>query len=188
MENLKGKKVAILATNGFEESEFVEPKNAVEKAGASVEVISLENGTIKSWKDGNWGGEFKVDKTVSQVSAKDYNSLILPGGVINPDVLRRNEEAVNLIKDFAKQEKPISAICHGPSLLAEAGILEGRKVTSFESIKTDLENAGATWVNEEVVTDAGLTTSRNPDDLPAFCSKLIEEIAEGKHEEMSESI
>ncbi|MBR9833547.1 type 1 glutamine amidotransferase [bacterium] len=187
MKNLSEKKVAILVTDGFEQSEFTEPKKAVETAGAKVHVVSLENGSIKSWTDGNWGTEFQVDKTVDEVSASDYDSLILPGGVINPDKLRRNSKAVNFVKSFVEQEKPVSAICHGPWLLAEAGVLKGRKITSFSSIKTDLINAGAHWVDEEVVVDNGLTTSRSPNDLPAFCKKVVEEIAEGKHAKMSES-
>lgn len=187
MKNLSEKKVAILVTDGFEQSEFTEPKKAVETAGAKVHVVSLESGSIKSWTDGNWGSEFQVDKTLDEVSASDYDSLILPGGVINPDKLRRNSKAVNFVKSFVEQEKPVSAICHGPWLLAEAGVLKGRKITSFSSIKTDLINAGAHWVDEEVVVDHGLTTSRSPNDLPAFCKKVVEEIAEGKHAKMSES-
>ncbi|WP_107037194.1 type 1 glutamine amidotransferase domain-containing protein [Brumimicrobium mesophilum] len=188
MENLKNKKVAILVTDGFEQSEFTEPKKAIENAGATVHVVSLISGKIKSWNDGNWGNEYDVDKTVDEVSVSDYDSLILPGGVINPDLLRNNKKAVEFVRSFAENKKPISAICHGPWLLAEAGILEGRKITSYSSIKTDMINAGANWVDEEVVVDSGLTTSRNPDDLPAFCKKIVEEIAEGKHEEMSESV
>ncbi|PWH84733.1 type 1 glutamine amidotransferase domain-containing protein [Brumimicrobium oceani] len=188
MENLKNKTVAILVTDGFEQSEFTEPKKAVEKAGATAHVVSLEKGKIKSWTDGNWGQEYDVDKTVNEVSVSDYNGLILPGGVINPDLLRNNSKAVDFVRGFAEHKKPISAICHGPWLLAEAGILEGRKITSYSSIKTDMINAGANWVDEEVVVDEGLTTSRNPNDLPAFCAKIVEEIAEGKHEEMAESV
>ncbi|RFC55471.1 type 1 glutamine amidotransferase domain-containing protein [Brumimicrobium aurantiacum] len=188
MENLNNKRVAILVTDGFEQSEFTAPKKAVENAGATVDVVSLNSGTIKSWNDGNWGEEYQVDKTLDEVSVSDYNSLILPGGVINPDLLRNNSQAVDFVKGFVEAEKPVSAICHGPWLLAEAGVLEGRKITSYSSIKTDMINAGANWVDEEVVVDSGLTTSRNPNDLPAFCDKIVEEIAEGKHEEMSESV
>lgn len=188
MKDLSNKKVAILVTDGFEQSEFSEPKEAVEKAGAITHVVSLEKRKIKSWTDGNWGQEYDVDKTLDEVSVSDYDSLILPGGVINPDLLRNNEKAVNFVREFADHKKPIAAICHGPWLLAEAGILEGRKVTSYSSIKTDLINAGANWVDEEVVVDKGLTTSRNPNDLPAFCKKLVEETAEGKHKEMAESV
>lgn len=183
MENLDRKKVAILATNGFEESELKEPLNALRKAGADVDIISEESGKIKGWADGNWSNSYDVDKTLDQVSHADYNALVLPGGVINPDKLRRNENAVNLVRSFFENHKPVAAICHGPWLLAEANVLENRKITSFSSIKTDMINAGANWVDEEVVCDEALVTSRNPDDLPAFCSKLIEEVYEGKHEE-----
>lgn len=188
MKNLKNKKVAILVTDGFEESEFKEPKKAVEAAGAEVHVVSLTQNPIKSWTNGNWGSEFQVDKTVDSVSVDDYDSLILPGGVINPDLLRRNSKAVDFVKSFAEQQKPISAICHGPWMLAEADILKGRKITSFSSIKTDMINAGAEWVDEEVVTDKGLTSSRTPQDLDAFCAKVIEEIAEGEHARMNVSV
>lgn len=188
MENLKGKKVAFLVTDGFEESEFTEPKKAVERAGAIIDVVSLKSSSIKSWNNGNWGSNYDVDKTIDEVSASEYNSLVLPGGVINPDLLRRNERAVQFVKDFVKQKKPVAAICHGPWMLVEAGVVDGRKVTSYASIKTDLINAGANWVDEEVVVDSGLTTSRSPEDLPAFCRKVIEEIAEGKHEKMADSV
>jgi len=187
MKNLSNKKVAILVTDGFEQSEFTEPKKAVEDAGATVHVVSLEKGPINSWNDGDWGSKFQVDKTIDEVSVDDYDSLILPGGVINPDYLRRNSKAVDFVRSFFEHKKPVSAICHAPWLLAEAGVLKGRKITSFPSIKTDMINAGANWVDEEVVVDAGLTTSRSPEDLPAFCKKVVEEIAEGKHSEMSES-
>lgn len=183
MENLNNKKVAILATNGFEESELVEPKKALEKAGATVEIVSENSGQIKAWSGDNWGTEYKVDKTLDDVDQSNYNALMLPGGVINPDKLRRNPKAVKFVKSFFEHHKPVGAICHGPWLLAEAEVLKGRKVTSFSSIKTDLINAGANWVDEEVVVDEGLVTSRNPDDLPAFNAKLVEEIKEGKHQE-----
>ena len=182
MENLDRKTVAILATNGFEESELNEPKKALEEAGASVHIVSLELGEIKGWSNGNWSNSYKVDKTVDEVSQKQYNALVLPGGVINPDILRKNRNAVNFVKSFFENKKPVAAICHGPWLLAEADALKGRKVTSYESIKTDLINAGANWVNEEVVVDEGLVTSRFPQDLPAFTKKLVEEVYEGKHE------
>jgi protease I len=183
MKDLNKKTVAILATNGFEESELIEPMNALKKAGADVHVISEEKGKIKSWADGNWGPEYNVDKTLSEVDQKDYHALVLPGGVINPDVLRRNKHAVNFTRSFFEHKKPVAAICHGPWMLAEADVLKGRKITSFSSIKTDMINAGANWVDEEVVVDEGLVTSRTPNDLPAFCSKLVEEVYEGKHEE-----
>ncbi|QDO92973.1 type 1 glutamine amidotransferase [Formosa sediminum] len=182
MENLKDKTVAILATNGFEESELKSPKDALLEAGVEVHIVSLESGDIKAWADGNWGDSYKVDKTLDQVSQSDYNALVLPGGVINPDLLRREDKAVSFVKSFFENHKPVAAICHGPWLLAEADVLQGRKVTSFHSIKTDIINAGAEWVDKEVVVDQGLVTSRSPEDLPAFNAKLIEEIKEGKHE------
>lgn len=183
MENLERKTVAILATNGFEESELKEPKKALEKAGADVHIVSLKSGEIRGWADGNWSTEtIKVDKTIDEVTQNDYNALMIPGGVINPDLLRRNEHAVNFVKSFFEKRKPVGAICHAPWLLAEADVLRGRKITSFNSIKTDMKNAGAYWVDEEVVVDEGLVTSRNPKDLNAFCDKLVEEVYEGKHE------
>jgi len=176
------KRIAILATNGFEESELSSPREAMINAGFEIDIISEKTGTIKAWRNGNWSNEYKVDKTIDEVSAKDYNALLLPGGVINPDVLRRNDDALMFIRDFFKQSKPVAAICHGPQLLTEADVVDGRTLTSFNSIRTDLENAGALWVDEEVVVDEALITSRNPNDLPAFNDKLIEEIREGKHE------
>jgi len=183
MENLNRKKVAILATNGFEESELKEPMNALKNAGADVHIVSEESGQIIGWADGNWSNSYNVDKTLDEVSQAEYNALVLPGGVINPDKLRRNENAVNFVRSFFENHKPVGAICHGPWLLAEADVLKDRKITSFSSIKTDMINAGANWVDEEVVCDEALVTSRTPNDLPAFCSKLIEEVYEGKHEE-----
>jgi len=176
------KKIALLATDGFEESEFTSPKNAMEKEGFQVDVISLKAGKIKSWANGNWGKEFEVDKTINQVSAKQYNALVLPGGVINPDKLRINEDVLIFVRDFFKQSKPVAAICHGPQILINADVVKGRTMTSYNSVRKDLENAGALWVDKEVVVDEALVTSRNPDDLPAFNNKLIEEIKEGKHE------
>lgn len=176
------KRIAILATNGFEESELSSPKEAMLKAGFEVDIISEKSGQIKSWRDGNWSNNYDVDHTIDKVTAKDYNALVLPGGVINPDKLRRNDDALIFIRDFFKQSKPVAAICHGPQLLIEADVLDGRTLTSFHSIKKDLKNAGALWVDEEVVVDEALVTSRSPKDLPAFNDKLIEEIREGKHE------
>lgn len=181
-KQLNNKKVAILVANGFEESEFTEPLAALKNAGAQVEVISLQAGKVKAWAEKNWGKEYEVDKTVDTVNAQDYDALVLPGGVINPDLLRVNQDAVNFVSGFFDDSKPIAAICHGPWTLIETGELKGRKVTSYKSIKTDLINAGAHWVDEEVVVDNGLVTSRNPGDLPAFCKKMLEEIAEGKHQ------
>ncbi|TVZ28504.1 protease I [Gillisia sp. Hel_I_86] len=176
------KRIAILATDGFEESELKSPKDAMEKEGFKVEIVSLKSGSIKSWSDGDWSKECKVDKTLGEVNAKDYNALVLPGGVINPDKLRREEEVLTFVRDFFNQKKPVAAICHAAWTLIEADVVKGRKMTSFNSIKTDLENAGAHWVDKEVVVDEGLVTSRTPNDLPAFNAKLIEEIHEGKHE------
>ena len=185
-DELKGKKVAFLATNGFEYSELTQPWNEIKAAGAEVELISLENGKIQGESGGEPKGDpIAVDKTVDQVSAGDYNALVLPGGLANPDTLRMNDKAVQFVRDFFAQHKPVSAICHGPWLLAEADVLKGRTVTSFPSIKTDLQNAVAKWEDREVVCDEALVTSRTPDDLDAFCAKTIEEIAEGKHEEQT---
>lgn len=176
------KKIAILATNGFEESELSSPKKAMEKEGFNVDIVSLEAGKIKSWSGGNWSNEYDVDKTVDKVNAKQYHALVLPGGVINPDLLRVEEDALIFIRDFFKQSKPVAAICHGPWSLINADVVEGRTMTSYKSIKKDLENAGALWVDKEVVVDEAFVTSRTPEDLDAFNSKLIEEIKEGKHD------
>ncbi|WP_026452035.1 type 1 glutamine amidotransferase domain-containing protein [Aequorivita capsosiphonis] len=175
------KRIAILATDGFEESELKSPKEALEKEGFTVEIISENEGNIKSWKDGNWSNEYTVNATIQNAKASDYDALMLPGGVINPDKLRRNKDALTFVKHFFEQKKPVAAICHGPQTLISADVVKGRKMTSFSSIKDDLVNAGANWVDEEVVVDQGFVTSRNPNDLPAFNSKLIEEIKEGKH-------
>jgi len=179
---LKDKKVAILATDGFEQSELQQPLEALQKAGAHVDIVSFKKGNIKGWKHTNWGDEFEVNKTLDEVKSHNYDALILPGGVMNPDALRINEDAVNFAADFLEEGKPVCAICHGPWTLIETGMIEGKRMTSFESIKTDLINAGAMWVDEEVVVDNGLVTSRSPKDLPAFCKKMIEEIQEGIHE------
>lgn len=183
MRNLDNRKIAILATDGFEQVEFTAPKKALEDAGATVHVIAPGANSIKAWNDTDWGQTFDVDQKMEDTNPSDYDGLLLPGGVINPDKLRRNTEAVNFVKTFFQEGKPIAAICHAPQMLIETGALEGRKVTSFNSIKTDLINAGANWVDEEVVVDSGLVTSRNPDDLPAFNKKMVEEFAEGVHME-----
>ncbi len=180
---LENKNVAILATNGFEESELTSPRDALQKAGAKTYIVSTESGTIKSWHEGNWGGEFEVDLTLDKAEAESFDALVLPGGVINPDTLRLNEDAIAFIRSFFEAGKPVSAICHGPQLLIDADVLQGRTLTSWPSIKKDLKNAGARWVDNEVVVDQGLTTSRSPEDLPAFNKKMIEEIREGVHEE-----
>ena len=181
MADLHGKTVAILTENGFEESELTIPKKALEDAGAMVHIVSPQQEKVKGWKNGNWSTELRVDKVVSDVKADNYDALMLPGGVINPDKLRRSKEAIEFAKDFLETGKPVAAICHGPQLLIETGLLEGREMTSFFSIKTDLENAGANWHDREVVVDNGLVTSRSPEDLDAFNKKMIEEIAEGVH-------
>lgn len=175
------KKIAILATHGFEESELRSPKEHLEQQGWTAEIVSLKSGTIKSWADGNWGKEYKVDKTLDQVSASDYDALVLPGGVINPDLLRIEESALKFIRGFFDAKKPVAAICHGPWSLINAGVVKGRDMTSYKSIKQDLINAGANWSDQEVVVDQGLVTSRNPNDLPAFNRKMVEEIKEGIH-------
>ncbi len=182
---LEGKKVAILATDGYEQVELTSPKNELEKNGATVHIVSpkKEGESIKAWDTDHWGIEVKTDVTVGSANADDYHALMLPGGVMNPDTLRTNDDALDFIRAFFKAGKPVAAICHAPQLLIEAGVVEGRNVTSYKSIKTDLKNAGANWEDSEVVTDEGLVTSRNPDDLPAFNDKLVEEIKEGKHEE-----
>jgi protease I len=183
MGKLNNKSIAILSESGFEESELFEPLNRLKEEGANVSIISTKEGAIKAMKDHEWSKEIEVDSTVDQVSADDFDGLVLPGGVINPDALRTNEDVLSFVKDFFKQGKPVAAICHGPQTLIDAEVVEGRKMTSYKSIKKDLINAGANWVDEEVVVDQGLVTSRNPDDLPAFNDKMVEEFAEGVHEE-----
>ena len=178
---LDGVRVAVLATDGFEQSELFEPKKALEEAGATVRIVSLKSGEIKGWNHTNWGASIDVDLTVDEANADDFDALQLPGGVMNPDKLRMNEQAVNFIKAFFDAGKPVGAICHAPWTLIEAGVVRGRTVTSWASLRTDLENAGAKWVDQEVVTDNGLVTSRKPDDIPAFNEKIIEEFAEGVH-------
>ena len=178
---LDGVRVAILAADGFEQSELFEPKKALEEAGATVRIVSLQTGEIKGWNHTNWGETIDVDLTVDEADADDFDALQLPGGVMNPDKLRMNEQAVNFIRAFFDAGKPIGAICHAPWTLIEADVVRGKTVTSWPSLRTDLENAGATWIDEEVVTDNGLVTSRKPDDIPAFNEKIIEEFAEGVH-------
>lgn len=181
MTKLKEAVVAILATDGFEESELTEPRKALEEVGATTHIIAPKRGAIRGWKSGDWGTSVEVDKTLEDAKADDYDALLLPGGVMNPDKLRMNRKAIDFTTEFFKDGKPVSAICHGPQLLIECDVLQGRELTSYASIKTDLKNAGARWVDKEVVVDQGLTTSRTPDDLPAFCKKTIEEIGEGIH-------
>lgn len=182
---LQDKAVAFLVTDGFEQVELTKPWDAIKGAGADVHLVSIKSGKVQGVHHDKPGDKFTVDAVVGDVSASDFDALVLPGGVFNPDALRVNEEAVDFVRDFFKQHKPVAAICHGPWTLIEAGVVEGRRVTSWPSLKTDLTNAGATWVDEECVCDHGLVTSRCPDDLPAFCEKAIEEIEEGKHAEQT---
>ena len=182
---LKGKKFAILATDGVEQIEFTEPKRQLEKQGAEVHTVSIKEGKIKGWDHDHWDQEFPVDKKVTEVKADDYNGLVLPGGQMNPDYLRMNQDAVKFVRSFFEQGKPVAAICHGPWTMIEADVVRDRTLTSYPSIKTDLKNAGANWVDQEVVVDSGLVTSRKPDDLPAFCKMMIEEFCEGVHQEQS---
>lgn len=180
--DLSGKKVAILVEKGFEEVELTEPRQALEQAGAQTEIVSPQDEKVKSWRFTDWGDEFTVDTPLDEADADDFDALLLPGGVMNPDYLRRNKKAQQFVQAFALAGKPIAAICHAPWMLIDTGIASGRKLTSYPSIQMDLKNAGAKWVDEEVVVDQGLVTSRNPDDIPAFNRKMLEEFAEGIHE------
>jgi len=182
MKSLKGKKVAILTETGFEEVELTSPMQALKEAGAEVEVVSPQKEKVKAWNHDHWSIELNVDQHIDDANVDAYDALVLPGGVLNPDKLRTNKNAVAFVKDFLDSGKPVAAICHGPQLLIETDMIKGRKMTSFPSIKTDLENAGANWKDEEVVVDQGLVTSRSPKDLEAFNKKLLEEIREGVHE------
>lgn len=182
MDTLSEKKVAILTENGFEESELMSPKKAMEDQGIYVQIVSPQKEKVKGWNHDHWSIELRVDRHISEVTADDFDALVLPGGVMNPDKLRVNEDCINFVKDFLNSGKPVAAICHGPWLLIETGLLEGREMTSYPSIKTDLINAGVKWVDKEVVVDNGLITSRSPEDLPAFNKKLLEEIKEGVHD------
>jgi protease I len=183
---LRNKRVAALVDNGFEQSELLEPKKALEAAGATVDVVSPQSGNVKGWKHTDWGQAVGVDRSLDEVKADEYDALLLPGGVMNPDKLRANTKAVTFVKAFVDAGKPIAAICHGPWTLIEAGAVQGRKMTSWPSLQSDLRNAGAHWVDQEVVTDNGLVTSRKPDDIPAFNKKMIEEFAEGRHSRNTE--
>ncbi len=180
-ELLTHKRIAFLATDGFEQSELTQPWHEIRAAGATVHLVSPAAGKIQGMHHDKVGDKFQVDKTIDQVSADDYDGLVLPGGVANPDALRVNKDCVRFVRDFFKSAKPVAAICHGPWMLIEADVVHDRTVTSWPNLRTDLENAGATWVDEACVCDQGLVTSRNPDDLPAFCAKAIEEFAEGTH-------
>lgn len=181
MANLNNKKVAMLTEEGFEQVELTSPKEALEASGATVDVISPKSGKIKAWNETDWGIEIDVDKQLSDVNPDDYDALVLPGGVLNPDKLRQNKDAVAFVSAFLDEGKPVAAICHGPQILIETGMISGRTLTSYPSLQTDLKNAGANWVDQEVVVDKGLVTSRTPKDLEAFNQKTIEEISEGVH-------
>ncbi|MBJ7534195.1 type 1 glutamine amidotransferase [Rhodomicrobium vannielii ATCC 17100] len=182
MADIQGKKIAILATNGFEQSELEVPQKKLREAGATVEVISPETGEIRGWIGKDWGNPVKVDRPLADAHASDYDAIVLPGGQINPDLLRGNEQALSFIKDFYTEGKTVAAVCHAPSLLIETGIINGKRATGYKTIRTDLTNAGAEFVDEAVVTDNGVITSRQPSDLDAFSAKIIEEVREGRHE------
>ena len=180
-QRLEGKRIAFLATDGVEQSELEQPWHELQKAGAKVELLSVHKGAIQAVRHMDKGDTFEVDGVVAEADASDYDGLVLPGGVMNPDTLRANDKAVRFVRQFFEQSKPVAAICHGPWTLVEAGVVRGRTITSWPSLKTDIENAGGRWVDEEVHVDQGLVTSRKPDDLPAFSAKAIEEFAEGRH-------
>lgn len=179
---LQGKRIAILVENGFEQVELTEPRQALEQAGATTVIVSPQPGMVKGWKHTDWGDEFDVTMTLDNARVQDFDGLLLPGGVINPDRLRMNPGAVAFVRAFYDAKMPIAAICHGPWTLIDADVVRGRRMTSWPSVRTDLINAGAQWVGEEVVVDQGLVTSRKPDDIPAFSRKMIEEFAEGRHD------
>jgi protease I len=185
---LNGKRVAFLATDGVEQIELTEPWKAVENAGGRPELVSIKPGRIQGFEHLDKGDTFRVDVTASDAGASSYDALVLPGGVANPDFLRADEDAVRFVRSFFEQGKPVAAICHGPWTLVEADVVRGRTLTSWPSLRTDIRNAGGTWVDEEVHVDGGLVTSRKPDDLPAFCAKTIEEIAEGAHARQREAV
>jgi protease I len=185
MGKLDGKRIAFLAADGVEQVELVEPRKAVEAEGAETDLISIEDGAIQGYEHLDKADTFEVDKAVGDADASDYDGLVLPGGVANPDHLRMDDDAVGFVRAFFEAGKPVGAICHAPWTLIEAGVVEGLEVTSWPSLETDLRNAGAKWVDKEVVVDKGLTTSRKPDDLPAFNEKIVEEFCEGRHEELA---
>ncbi|WJH40985.1 type 1 glutamine amidotransferase [Aliirhizobium terrae] len=182
MADIKSANILILATDGYERSELRVPFEELTRLGAKVKIASIKTGEIKSWDEKDWGDTVTVDLQVGEVDAEDFDALVLPGGQINPDVLRNNEDAVQVVRQFVGSGKPVAAICHGPWLLVEADALRGRQATSYRSIRTDLRNAGATWRDEAVVVDNGIITSRSPKDLPQFVDKIVEEVAEGRHQ------
>ncbi len=183
---LQGKRIAFLAADGVEQVELTEPWKAVQEAGGQPELLSVESGEIQGFNHLEQGDTFPVDREVAQADAADYDGLVLPGGVANPDFLRGDENAVGFVRDFFEQGKPVGVICHGPWTIVEAGVVKGRTITSWPTLRTDIRNAGGNWVDEEVVVDAGLVSSRKPADLPAFCAKIVEEFGEGEHAEQAE--
>jgi protease I len=185
---LSGKKIAILVADGFEQVELTSPKETLEKAGAQTQIISPSEKTVKGWDESKWAKVVRVDVPLKRAKAEDYDALVLPGGVMNPDKLRRNEKALEFVRSFFDERKPVAAICHGPWTLIDAGVIRGRKVTSYHSIQTDLKNAGAEWVDEPVVVDNGLVTSRKPGDLPAFNRKMVEEFSKGFQDHVPSSM
>ena len=181
VKDLTGKRVAIVVADGFEQVEMTSPREALEETGAETYLISIVDGRVKGWKHTDWGDTFEVDVPIDEAAPDDYDALLLPGGVMSPDKLRQDERVLEFVRTFFEQGKPVAAICHGPWTLIDAGVMGGRRVTSYPSIRKDLENAGAEWTDREVIVDDGLVTSRKPEDLPAFNAKMIEEIAEGRH-------
>ena len=181
MKDLTGKRVAIVVANGFEQVEMTSPREALDEAGAETYLISIERAGVKGWKHTDWGDTFEVDVPIEEAAPDDFDALLLPGGVMSPDKLRQDERVLEFVRAFFEEGKPVAAICHGPWTLIDAEVAEGRRMTSYPSIRKDLENAGAEWTDQEVVVDDGLVTSRKPEDLPAFNAKMLEEIAEGRH-------
>jgi protease I len=184
---LQGRRIAFIATDGVEQAELTEPWKAVEQAGGNPELLSIDGGEIEAWNHFDKADRFPVDRAIAEAQPGDYDGLVLPGGVANPDQLRGDENVVSFIREFAESGKPIGVICHGPWTLIEAGVVNGRRMTSWPTLQTDLRNAGADWVDEEVVVDQGLVSSRKPDDLPAFNEKIVEEFAEGRHEQSGQT-
>lgn len=178
---LANKTIAILVTNGFEQEELTRPRRALHDAGATTHIVSPESGKLRAWDHSDWGESFSVDVAVAEAKADQYDGLLLPGGVMNPDKLRRDKEVQRFVREFFDARKPVAVICHGPWTLIDAGVVKGRKLTSYPSLQLDLQNAGAEWVDQEVVVDNGLVSSRRPDDIPAFNAKMVEEFAEGTH-------